>query len=178
MKTNTDATPGAFWRRVAISDPTACWLFLGARSNQYGHCTIHWNGKPRLVHRVAYQLSSGLTLDDARRLRPDSIVVLHTCDTPACCNPQHLRLGTQGDNIRDASAKRRLLFGDANPSRRFPERVARGQAIGTSKLTPANIRAIRRRSERGDTQAAIARDYGLAISTVQRIIYRITWKHI
>ena len=32
---------------------------------------------------------------------------MHTCDVTRCCNPAHLRLGTQSENIRDAYAKGR-----------------------------------------------------------------------
>lgn len=39
---------------------------------------------------------------------PSGYVVMHTCDNPPCVNPAHLRCGTVRDNIRDASAKKRL----------------------------------------------------------------------
>lgn len=31
----------------------------------------------------------------------------HACDTPACCNPDHLADGTQADNMRDAAERGR-----------------------------------------------------------------------
>lgn len=169
--------PERFWSRVLVGAPDICWPFMGTLTND-GYGQMQWGGKVRLAHRLAYQFATGQPLAYVGRLRPETVCVLHSCDNPACCNPSHLRLGTQGENIRDASAKKRLLSGDANPSRRMPHRLARGEAIGTSKLTARDVRTIRKRSERGDTQAEIARAYGLAISTVQRIIYRQTWRHI
>ena len=39
--------------------------------------------------------------------KPPGMVIMHSCDNPACCNPEHLVLGTQSDNIRDCVAKGR-----------------------------------------------------------------------
>ena len=43
----------------------------------------------------------------ARGPIPDGLFVLHHCDNRAWVNPDHLFLGTQGDNIRDCLAKGR-----------------------------------------------------------------------
>lgn len=51
-----------------------------------------------LVHRRVFELANGFAPE----------VVMHTCDTPQCVNPAHLRAGTRSDNTKDAAAKSRL----------------------------------------------------------------------
>ena len=56
---------------------------------------------------------------------PVEIQVLHTCDTRSCVNPDHLFLGTNTDNMRDASKKHRF------------NQV--GQNNGAAKLTELDV---------------------------------------
>ena len=51
------------------------------------------------AHRFSYVLHNGPV--------PEDMVVMHLCDTPLCVNPEHLRLGTQKDNLQDMYSKRR-----------------------------------------------------------------------
>jgi HNH endonuclease len=67
-------------------------------SNGYGLVAAATTGR-RLAHRVAYEQANGPI--------PKGMIVMHTCDTRACINPDHLVLGTQGDNMQDMAAKGR-----------------------------------------------------------------------
>jgi hypothetical protein len=53
----------------------------------------------RLAHRWAYTHFIGNI--------PKGMVVMHTCDNRICCNPHHLKLGTQQDNLKDMNVKQR-----------------------------------------------------------------------
>lgn len=66
-------------------------------TDRYGYGLVKYNGKMRLVHRVAYEVYHGVC--------PDGLHVLHSCDNPKCYNPAHLSLGTHLDNMRDRKAK-------------------------------------------------------------------------
>ena len=88
-----------FWSHIDQSGgERACWLWLRHRQNK-GYGFVKWHGRPRLAHRIAYTLTYGPI--------PDGIEVMHICDTPACCNPSHLRLGTHADNMADMANKGR-----------------------------------------------------------------------
>lgn len=91
-----------FWAQVEISAADECWLWLGETNNHgYGRFSFWQHGQRERV--LAHRLSLLL----AGRPLPDSAVVMHTCDTPSCLNPQHLEVGSQVSNMRDAQQKGR-----------------------------------------------------------------------
>jgi len=54
------------------------------------------------VHRIVMYWLYGVKLKDS------VFLVMHTCDNRKCFEPEHLRLGTDHENMRDASEKGRL----------------------------------------------------------------------
>lgn len=157
-----------FWSKVEKSpDPDGCWIWTGARyPSGYGKVTI--NGETRYAHRVAWELTNGPI--------PPGKDVCHNCpggDNPACCNPDHLWIGTPKDNSQDMIAKGR------HSSKTHPEQLPRGCAHPGSKLTEAEVYEIRARAAGGGvTQTALAAEYGVAQPVISQIILRKTWRHI
>jgi DNA invertase Pin-like site-specific DNA recombinase len=94
---------------------------------------------------------------------PEGLFVLHSCDNPPCCNPAHLRAGTQKENIEDAVER---------------DRLARGRALPQAKLTEAAVREIRRRSGEGRSQRAVAAEFGVSHDTVGKILRGKRWTHV
>src|SRR5690242_15056230 len=83
-----------------IAEPNSgCWLWIGHTAKGYGQ--MRWRGKVRYAHRIAWELATGT-------MPTSDVMVCHHCDTPTCVNPDHLFLGTNADNMRDAGAKGRL----------------------------------------------------------------------
>ncbi len=83
------------------SSSSECWNWIG-RKNVYGYgvsTKSRQEGTSILVHRRIAQISVGNELK--------GMVVMHSCDNPSCCNPSHLSIGTQHDNIRDRHTKDR-----------------------------------------------------------------------
>ncbi len=76
-----------------ITNDDGCWLWQGPYlPNGYGRTTRYQYEQK--VHRVSFILFKGDI--------PAGMVIRHTCDIKHCCNPEHLLLGTDSDNKRDA----------------------------------------------------------------------------
>lgn len=75
-----------------------CWLWRGAR-NADGYGQAYWRGSMKGAHRYVYTLLVGEI--------PTGVILRHTCDVPACVNPEHLTPGTHADNRRDCSERNR-----------------------------------------------------------------------
>jgi len=108
--TRRELTPrivARFDAKVNRGAPAECWSWTGAHLPKgYGQINLGraLDGKQHTeyAHRIAYVLAYGPIPGSTR------LVVMHTCDHPPCCNPAHLRLGTDSDNLTDASRKGRL----------------------------------------------------------------------
>jgi len=94
------------WLKVEVKGDDECWPWIGKHrtKNGYGKMDIEKvEGVP--AHRIAY-LSANPGSITLRMTQ--GINVLHRCDNPPCCNPNHLFLGTHLDNMRDKKEKGRL----------------------------------------------------------------------
>ena len=147
------ATIESLKQRLRVSG--SCWLFTGCVNNN-GYGQIRHNGKTMLAHRVAYELITG---------EEPNGVLLHTCDTPLCCNPEHITVGTQRDNLQDMRNKGRGV----NPPH------VPGEKCGMSKLTDTKVKEIR---SSGLTQRQLATIYGVSQPTIGKILRRETWRHV
>ena len=86
--------PSEPWFRATEA---GCWEWTGACTS-WGYGWFMLDGKKALTHRRIAQLYYG----NIGRLH-----VLHRCDNPPCCNPDHLRPGTSKQNARDMASKLR-----------------------------------------------------------------------
>lgn len=125
--------------------------YLG--QHRYGNCKLH--GKQFGLHVRTLILRTGE--------QPDGRQALHTCDNKRCINVEHLYWGTHTQNMRDAVAR---------------GRSSRGERQHLSVLTVEKVRTIRQRLAGGEYQKDIARDFGVAQSTVACINRGATWAHV
>ena len=90
-----------FLKKISPEPNTGCWLWTGSSDTRgYGHIsTGKRTDAPLMAHRVSYALHCGPI--------PKGMNVCHTCDTPACVNPDHLWIGSHADNARDMVVKGR-----------------------------------------------------------------------
>lgn len=139
-----------FWDKVEKTD--GCWNWTAAKAgNGYGVLRLSDPRRMVYAHRLSYEMAHGPI--------PEGEVVRHRCDNPACVNPDHLLLGTQADNVRDA--------------------VKRGSHnSGHEILTRDDIPIIRRRLADGELHKDIAADYDVCRATISQIARGANWSGV
>lgn len=136
--------------KVLISD--GCWEWVGWKSGD-GYGTLVVDGVRTSAHRRMWALVNGPI--------PGDLFILHSCDNPACVNPEHLSLGTQSDNMRDAARKGRI------PTPINPKAHA--------KLDAGAVERIRAAHARGSTTEELGRLYGVHRTTISDIVNNHSW---
>ena len=149
----------AFRLKALKLPPNKCWIWPGAKESAgYGH--IRYYGEIYKAHRLSYEAHKGKI--------PKGQLIRHTCDTPSCCNPNHLLLGTVKDNMRDAIERGSFVF---------PITIY-GEAHHEARFSKKDIPTVRKRFEQGDSMRSIARDYGVSHEAVRKIVRLETWVHV
>lgn len=149
----TEALIAKVFERAIPEPNTGCLLWEGtATPHGYGLLGSGGRtGKTLYTHRIAFASKHGSC---------EGIHVLHRCDTPSCCNPDHLFAGDPRSNTEDMLSK---------------GRQAKGELIHTAKLDAERVVAIRLDPR---SLSKIAADYGVDIKQIHRVKRRETWKHV
>jgi len=147
-----------FWSKVSKGD--GCWLWTGATGGS-GYGQQRRDGVIVAAHRFAWELANGSI--------PDGLCCCHRCDVRLCVRLDHLFLGTQVDNMQDASKKGRLVLPDPR----------RGERNNHAKLTEASVREIRRMLANGvRNKTWIGARFGVTRKAVHCIAAGLTWRHV
>lgn len=137
-----------------VSEPnTGCWLWMGGVS-MGGYGNFLHEGRQMGAHRVSWMIHNGPI--------PDGLWVLHRCDTPPCVNPAHLFLGDHVTNMADSKRK---------------GRTNRGERHYGSKLTEAQMFAIKAALGEGAVGASLAREYGVSPQAISDIGCGNRWQY-
>ena len=185
----SDKDIARFWTKVDKSGGVnSCWNWMAGKKLGYG--AFKANGIQHTASKVAFILKNGqIPYHNSYH----GFCVCHKCDNPACCNPDHLFLGTSDDNMRDMVNKGRSLFGDKNPSRTRPETrprgkdhhysrnpnlIKRGSENKSSKLNEEQVLKILEMRKMGMTCRFISKQFNVSNVIVSLICRREVWVHI
>lgn len=136
-----------------------CLEWTGAKiKTGYGRTFV--DTKAVYTHRLALELEGIDTTDK---------IVMHSCDNPSCCNPNHLTIGTTQDNLNDMRKKGR---GFVPPST--------GSSHGKSKLTDNDVIEIKTLFKNNTQMSSgqISKKYNVSRSAISLIKCGINWTHI
>lgn len=146
-----------FEQWLVRDERTGCMNFSGGKVGA-GYGRLRIGQRLMLAHRHAYELAFGAV--------PDGQLVLHRCDNPACCNVEHLFLGSQLDNMTDRLEKGRFTT------------QAKGKDNAAAKLTDADVLEIRRLVSEGTYQKDVAEQFGVSQPLISMIALRKNWRHL
>jgi hypothetical protein len=140
---------------------TGCRIWLGASNAKgYGMFAPSYGGGRVYVHRWVYEQVHGPI--------PEGMFICHKCDTPSCCNPDHLFVGSRSDNAVDMWQKGRHAP---------PQFDNRGERHGMSKLTDMQVASIKRQMSHM-TNIQLSRLYSVHPATISDIRTGATWRHV
>lgn len=155
-----------FIKERCVKIPEAgCWIWEGALSAGYGSFRNTRKEPTKSAHRESYKAFYGNI--------PKGMHVLHRCDVRACCNPHHLMLGTNQDNIEDSVRKgRRKGISGKRGITKIGMQYNWTTKPGPKELrfSVAQVEDMRKRWEEGETQVSIARFYKVNSGYVSRIV--------
>jgi len=151
----SEETVTRFLDGIELRRPSECWPWImGVVSKGYGSFSIH--DRTHLAHRISWILNNDSI--------PEGLCVLHHCDNRVCVNPNHLFLGTNGDNCHDMKNKGRA----AHPI---------GELHPLHKLTWAKVDQIRQLAQLGNcSDKALGQMFEVSAACIGAVLRNQTWR--
>jgi hypothetical protein len=147
-----------FARQYKIA-ANGCWVWASSLDpDGYGYFKGEMLGvKHKKAHRFSWSFHNESQI-------PAGMSVLHSCDNAACVNPDHLRVGTQADNIADRESRGRAAD-------------QRGEKAHQAKLTETQVFEIKALCKTM-TDRELAAKFNVARTTISSIKHGHTWAHL
>ena len=147
-----------FWAKCERT-PDGCIIHHSGTVCKDGYPMVHLRQDGRLYGRKASHISlalQGIAVPKGKQVN-------HRCDNRRCVNPEHLFIGTQGENVKDMMAKGRHAFGDQHT---------------ISRLTSDAVRDIRENCLAKGQPQIFAEKYGVSVSTIRAARSGQNWRHV
>jgi hypothetical protein len=142
-------------RVEVVAELGPCWEYQGRRTSRIGYCQMRIAGAPAHgVHRISLFAFLGEFPQD---------LVLHQCDNPPCCNPEHLRVGSHVENMAERSAR---------------QRTSAGAQCYHAMLDDVMVEVARQKRLRGWTAAATARYLEVDSQVIERLWRGETYQNV
>lgn len=139
-----------FWLLVERRGRDECWLWTGD-TDRKGYGVFVYRGRRHGAHELALSFTTG-------EKRLDQLDTCHSCDTPQCVNPAHLRFDTRKSNVDDMNR--------------------RGRAARSGRLSDDEIILMRERRAAGARQIDLAEQFGVSAGYVSSVVRGLTWKSV
>ena len=160
----TESIINRFWAKVDKNGitmshmDTPCWNWTACKTDK-GYGLFWLDGRSVKAHRMSWIITNGtIPQHDSSH----GWCVIHNCDNPSCVRPNHIRLGTNQDNMDDKMERGR----NADTA---------GEKHWRSQLT--NVEVIRIRQS-PLPRKVLASHYSVNCATITKIINRQSWQHI
>lgn len=152
------------WEKVDKKSDSECWNWLG-QTTKGGYGKVRFMGGRYYAHRVIYFITNPGAINlNAPKVDRDTVgFLLHKCDNPPCVNPNHLRVGSQLDNIRDRDSKNRHadFSGHKNPR---------------SKFTAEQVLEMKQQYKNGKTALLLSKEQNVSYSCMKKLLRGVTYR--
>lgn len=142
-----------------IKQENGCWIYSGAKDAD-GYGMFWFNGKTKGAHQFSAKALGKHILKKGDQ-------VCHRCDTPSCCNPDHLFVGSTQDNTADRDLK---------------NRTAKGSNVGTSVYNEEIIKSIKDAYNTRKHYRGIIKDLSIEFNVSYGVVWTTCrnkgWRHI
>lgn len=161
-----------FWNKIQINSANECWPWKAKATSTNGYGVLkHRNGKNIIASRISCFLAHGPAPEEKTK-------TLHSCDNPPCCNPNHLRWGTQKHNVDDMVERQRNSKPPVNYKGRHTGKMPKGNEVWNSELNEQIVREIWRLHMAGNNTTIIAHAVGKTVSCVYDVCRGKSWRHV
>ena len=161
-----------FWSKIDVRGENECWPWIAKAKSQAGYGVLkHKSGRNIIASRLSCNIAHGEPPHPTAKS-------LHSCDNPPCCNPNHLRWGTQKENVSDMVERQRASKPPVNFPGRHTGKMPKGAALHNQSLTEDQAREIFRLHMSNHNVSQISEKTGITKHVVADVCRGRSWRHL